>query len=73
MLGIHPEIRAAVLDEHIEFFEAARVEETFETLPRGEFAFLVLGVYALLAATEPGGGPALYEFIDPVLLYVHIR
>jgi hypothetical protein len=54
VLGVHAEIGAAVLDEHIEFFETARVEEAFETLPRGEFAFLMLGVYALLTATEPG-------------------
>ena len=30
-----------------------------------------LGVDALLTTTEPGGSPALYEFTDPILLYVH--
>jgi hypothetical protein len=72
VLRVHAEVGAAVLDEHVEFFEAACVKEAFKTFTRSKFAFLVLGVDALLAATEPGRSPALYEFIDLILLYVHM-
>jgi hypothetical protein len=71
VLRVHTEVGATVLDEHIEFFETACIEETLEALPCGEFSFLVLGVDALLSATEPGRSPAFYKFVDFVLLYVH--
>jgi hypothetical protein len=60
MLRVHPEVGAAVTDEHVEFLETAGVEETLQALPRREFTFLVLGIDALLSATEPCGGPAFY-------------
>ena len=61
-----------MLDEHIEFLEAAFVEQEVQTLPCCQLAFLVLGVYPLLAATHPGGRPALNQFFNVFLLDAHI-
>ena len=49
----------------------ARIQETLEALPCREFSFLVLGIDALLSATELRSTPAFYEFVDSVLLYAH--
>jgi hypothetical protein len=71
MLRVHPEVGAAVTDEHVEFLETAWIQETLEALPCREFSFLVLGIDALLSATELRSTPAFYEFVDSVLLYAH--
>ena len=67
LLLLHAEIGRAVLDEHVEFLERAFVEEDVDALARGEFAALVLGVDAILAAAEPGDLAAALEFLQHVL------
>ena len=61
-----------MLDEHIEFLEASFVQQQVQTLPCCQLALLVLGVYPLLAATHPGGCPALNQSLDVFLLNAHI-
>ncbi len=53
-LVLHPEVRAAVLDEHVPFLEGAVVQQQFDALARGELAFLVLRLDALRAAALAG-------------------
>jgi len=43
-----------VLDEHVPFLEAARVEQQLQALARGELALGMLGVDALGPATGAG-------------------
>ena len=50
VLPVHAEVRAAVLDEHVEFLETALVEKQGEPLPGGKFTFFVLGVDSFLAS-----------------------
>ena len=71
MALVHAEVRAAVLDEHVVFFETAFVEKEGQTLARREFTLFVLRFYALFAAAETGFGPALNEFGDVLSLYAH--
>ncbi len=42
LLLLHPEIGAAVGDQHVHFRKASRIEQHIEPFPRGEFAGLVL-------------------------------
>ena len=51
-VGLHAEVVAAVLDEHVPFLERAGVEQQLDALARGELALGVLRVDALLAAAE---------------------
>ncbi len=54
-LGLfHAEVGRAVLDEHVELLERALVEQEFDALAGGQFAALVLGLDARLAAAEAG-------------------
>ena len=71
MGGFHPEVGAAVLHEHVELLEAARVQQHGEALTGGELAFLVLGVDALLSAAEFRCGAAFDQFLDFILLDTH--
>ena len=50
---LHAEFVGAVLDEHVELLERALVEQEFDALARGQFAALVLGLDAGLAAAQP--------------------
>ena len=68
---IHPEVGAAVLHEHIEFFKAALIEKEREPLAGGKLSLAVLGIYALLTSSELGGSPALNQFLDFFLLNAH--
>ncbi len=47
---LHAEIGAAVLDEHVEFFERVVIEQQLDALARGELALGVLRRNALLPA-----------------------
>ena len=60
-LGVlHAEVCRAVLDEHVEFFEGAFVEEDLDALARRQLALGMLRIDACLAATGPGDlAPAL--------------
>ena len=51
---LHVEIVAAVGDEHVEFLEAAGVEDLFDPFPGRVFAFFVLAGDAFLAAGQAG-------------------
>ena len=64
LLLVHAEVGAVVLDEHVEFLEAALVEQDAEALARGQLALGVLRGDALLAAAHPGGFAAAFEFGD---------
>ena len=63
---LHAEVVGAVLDEHVELLERALVEQQFDALARGQFAALVLGLDARLAAAETGVLPPLLEFVENV-------
>ena len=56
-----------MLDEHVELLERALVEEEFDALARGQFAALVLGLDARLAAAEAGLFPPLFQPVEDVL------
>ena len=47
-----PKSRRAVLDEHVELLEGARVEQELDALAGGQLAAAVLRLDALLAAAE---------------------
>jgi hypothetical protein len=73
VLLVHPEVRAAVLDEHIVFLEAAFVEKERDPLAGGEFGLGVLRLDAFLSAAQPGLRPALHQLLDVVSLNTHSR
>ena len=56
----HAEVGAAMLDEHVPFFEAARIEQDFDTLAGAELAAFVLRVDAALPSAQAGGGAFLF-------------
>ena len=51
-LFIHAEIAAAMAYEFVELFECAFVEQKIDALARAQFAFVVLLLPALVAATR---------------------
>ena len=71
MGGVHSEIRAAMLHEHIELLETARVKEPGESFPRCQLSFGVLCVNALLPSSESGRGASFDELCDFFFLYAH--
>ena len=72
MLLLHPEVGAAVLYEHVVFLEGTLVQQHRYAFPSREFAFLVLSLDTLFAATESGRSPALNKSGNVFLLYAHI-
>ena len=52
------------VDEHVEFFERAVIEQQLDALARRELAARVLRFDALLAAAEPRGRAALFEPVE---------
>ena len=64
-------MRAAVLDKHVVFFEAAGIQEEFQALPGRLLAFRMLGLDALLSTTETGFLASLYQLLDVFALYTH--
>ena len=71
MALVHAEVRAAVMDEHVVFFETAFVEKEGQTLARRKFSLFMLRSDALFAAAETGFCPTLNEFGDILSLYAH--
>jgi hypothetical protein len=65
-LLVHAEIAAAVLDEFVDFFEGAFVEEEFDAFAGREFAFAVLAFAAFGASALFSGGVAAAEFFEAV-------
>ena len=63
---LHAEVVTAVLDEHVELLERALVEQEFDALARGQFAALVLGLDARLAAAQPRLVPPLLQPVEDV-------
>ena len=57
-----------MLNEHVEFLEAALVQELGYPFAGRIFAFLVLRLYSFFTAAKFGVGPALYQFLYVVLL-----
>jgi hypothetical protein len=64
---LHPEIDAAMGDEHVVFLEAALVEQHVDPLPRGQLALGVLAVDALLPAAQPRFAAPLLQLFEDVL------
>jgi hypothetical protein len=56
----HTKIGAAMFDKHIPFFEAAWIEQNFDTFASAELAPLVLRVDAALASAQAGAGAFLF-------------
>ena len=67
LLVRHAEVVAAVLDEHVPFLEARRIEQEVEAFARRQLAFCVLRIDALLAATEPRGSALFFEFANDLV------
>ncbi len=65
-LLFHAEIAAAVRDQLVHLLEGAFVEQQFDALARGEFAFLVLARAAFWSAALLGGGMAAAQFFKPI-------
>ena len=63
----HAEVVAAVLDEHIPFFEAAFVEQHLDAFARRKLTFGVLRCDALLATTESRVSALLLELLNDVV------
>ena len=68
---LHPEVGAAVPDEHVEFLETAFVKEQTYPFPCRQLALGVLCVDALSPASEPCLGPSFHEGGNLFLLVEH--
>ena len=66
LLGLHPEIGAAMGDEHVELFKAVFVQQKIDTLARAQLATPVLGIDPLLAAPKARRVAAAVEFAEDV-------
>ena len=60
----HAEVGAAMLDEHVPFFEAALVEQQVDALAGAQLALGMLGVDPLLASAELGGGALVLQLLE---------
>ncbi len=61
---VHAEVDAIMLDEHVELFERAFVEEDLQPLTGSQTPLGVLGVDALLSAAQAGLGASLVELLE---------
>ncbi len=67
-LGVgHVEIGAAMLDEHVPFFEGTRIEQQLDALTGSQLALGMLGVDALLATTEAGRRALVVQLANDVM------
>ncbi len=64
---LHPEIGAAMGDEHVEFLEAALIHQQFDPLAGGQLAALVLRIDAPLPAAQSRLAAAAFQFLQDVL------
>ncbi len=67
LLLIHAEIGALMLNEHVVFFEAAFIQQHFDTLPRAELAFGVLAFDSCSATALTGLFAFGFQRFDHVL------
>ncbi len=72
VLLLHAEVHAAVLDEHVELFETALVEEHVDSFACSEFALGVLPVDSLLAASQGRLFAPFDQLTDLFLNITHI-
>ncbi len=63
----HAEVGGPVLDEHVELFEGAFVEQQVDALAGGQLTLGVLAGDPLLAAAHPRLGAPLVEFLKDML------
>ena len=64
--GVHPELGAAMGDEHVEFLEAVLVQQQLDPLARCQLALGVLRVDAALSAPCPRHGAAHLDLLQDV-------
>ncbi len=67
LVVLHAEVGAAVLDEHVPFFEGALVEQHLQALARAELALGVLRLDALGAAAQARTGALVFKLLQDVL------
>src|SRR5690606_19104442 len=72
LLG-HAEIRRAVRDEHVEFFERAFVKQHFDALARRQLALGVLGVDAAGTTAKARLGTPLLQLLEDRTHYLSSR
>ena len=63
----HAEIRAPMLNEHVELFKGINVQQKINSLPRRQFSLLVLSRYPLLTTAHPGRCTLFFQLADDVL------
>src|SRR5690606_16391771 len=64
---LHTEIRGAVLDEHVEFFEGTLVQEHVQAFAGGKLSTSVLRLDARRPATQPCRLATALEFLENIL------
>jgi hypothetical protein len=64
---VHAEIGAAMGDEHVEFLEAALVQQQLDALARGQLALGMLRLDAAPATTQARLGSAVLKLFEDVL------
>ena len=68
---LHPEIRRAMGDEHVEFLERAIVQQKLDPLPRGQLSARVLGVDPPLAAPQTRLLATVFKLLQNVFHRIH--
>jgi len=71
MALVHPEVIAAMRDEHVELLEGSLVEQHLDTLAGRVLTLGMLGVDTLLTASETRGFAVLDQLVDLVLNFTH--
>jgi hypothetical protein len=66
-LSAHAEVGAAVLDEHVELFERAFIQQQFDTLARRQLAARVLRLNALFTTAKLGNRAAVLQLFENFL------
>ena len=67
LVAFHTEVSATVLNKHVPLFESAFVEQNFDALTRGELAFAVLGVDALLPTAQACRNTLFFQLFNDVM------
>jgi len=67
LVVLHAEIRTAVLDKHVPFFESALVQQHLQALTGCELALGMLGINALLPAAQPRRSALFFQLFQDVV------